>query len=94
MKKKLNEIVKSRLIAYKPAHLWSKVAYRQGIPVKVISNLLNHNSIEATYYDLTSHQELTLKNGKVINTSVNVEQELVNKTAKRRATRHRMKLRK
>lgn len=54
--------LKTRLTSYVPRHSWATAAYRQGIPVSIISEALGHSSEEVTYHYLASFDDKTLRN--------------------------------
>lgn len=60
--------LKEKLTSYVARHSWATAAYREGIPVAVISESLGHSSEKVTYNYLASFDNRTLKraNRKVI----------------------------
>ncbi|WP_321480440.1 site-specific integrase [uncultured Bacteroides sp.] len=60
--------LKEHLTSYVARHSWATAAYREGIPVAVISESLGHSSEKVTYNYLASFDNRTLKraNKKVI----------------------------
>ncbi|WP_071145291.1 tyrosine-type recombinase/integrase [Bacteroides ihuae] len=61
---RLSEILKLKtsLTSYVARHSWATAAYRQGIPVAVISESLGHASEKVTYTYLASFENRTLRN--------------------------------
>lgn len=61
---RLSEILrlKTPLTSYVARHSWATAAYRQGIPVAVISESLGHASEKVTYTYLASFENRTLRN--------------------------------
>ena len=65
--KRLNHLstllgLKIRLTSYVARHSWATAAYREGIPVSVISESLGHASEKVTYTYLASFENRTLRN--------------------------------
>ncbi|WP_321480856.1 site-specific integrase [uncultured Bacteroides sp.] len=54
--------LKGHLTSYVARHSWATAAYRQGIPVTVISESLGHASEKVTYTYLASFENRTLRN--------------------------------
>ena len=54
--------LKIRLTSYVARHSWATAAYREGIPVSVISESLGHASEKVTYTYLASFENRTLRN--------------------------------
>lgn len=50
------------LTSYVARHSWATAAYREGIPVSIISEALGHTSEQVTYHYLTSFDNATLRN--------------------------------
>lgn len=87
--------LKIRLTSYVPRHSWATAAYREGIPVSIISEALGHASEQVTYHYLTSFDDRTLRdaNKKVISLISGdplLEKSVV--SSKRRTTRYRQRM--